>query len=136
MYCFHENSHVIQWILGRLCEFEKKLKMSEKIQMICGQYYTKPNVARHRKNCIPCKVVKSLNVEHKFMKTKIKDLQCLIIHLSQLLKENQINFEDKDILKVLDDKMSHKFHENSVEDKTVIEVRNSGEKTDGFIYLL
>ena len=103
--------------------------MSEKIQSICGKYFSKSNISHHRKRCIPCKLMKSMNLEHRLMKTKIKDQHCRIIQLSKLLKENKITFDDKDILRVLDDNM---FNEKSVEDK----IQNEDEKTDGYIYLL
>ena len=55
-----------------LCKFILKFKKlfemtQERVQMICGQYQAKSSASRHRKKCIPCKLMKTMNDKDHFI---------------------------------------------------------------------
>lgn len=66
--------------------------MSEqKIEMICGQYYSKSNISHHRKKCVACKTIKYLNAQILEKNNELEDKNKIIDFLKSL-KISKIKF--------------------------------------------
>ena len=100
MYLFYEILHRCDGYLAEHVNSKKRIKnvgknnqmMYEKVEMICGEMITKPNVSRHRKLCRHCSHIKTL-------KAQIREQQNIIQFLKSNVKTTNDSGNTNDDLK-------------------------------------